>query len=122
MYPGRRHAPSLELRSLATAGRILDGRSLAPLLRDPDAPWNSATLTQCTGANGVMTRDYRYMEWLDGELELYDMSADPFQLNNVANTAPYTEIQSALADALHMLEGCAGPTCSWTGKFPPPPG
>ena len=34
-----------------------------------------------------MTRDYRYMEWSgDGDLELYDMSADPFQLNNVANT------------------------------------
>jgi len=107
----------------ATAGRILDGRSIAPLLKDPDAPWNSATLTGCTSANGVITRDYRYMEWSgDGDLELYDMTADPFQLNNVANTGPYAEIQSALAGALRMLEGCAGPTCSWTGKFPPPPG
>src|ERR1041385_702472 len=46
----------------ATAGRVLDGTSLVPLLADRSAPWNTATLLQCTQTIGVATRYYRYME------------------------------------------------------------
>jgi N-acetylglucosamine-6-sulfatase len=105
-----------------TAGRVLDGTSLTPLLADQSAPWNTATLLQCTLASGVATRHYRYMEWPGTqETELYDMTADPYQLQNVAGQPGYAAIQSDLARALSKLQGCAGSSCSWTKGFPKPP-
>lgn len=106
----------------ATAGRVLDGTSLAPLLFDESVKWNSATLLQCTQAAGVATRHYRYVTWFEtGEVELYDLSDDPFELRNVAGKTKYTHIQADLAAALAALQGCTGTTCAWTGHFPPPP-
>jgi N-acetylglucosamine-6-sulfatase len=106
----------------ATAGRVLDGTSLTPLLADQAAPWNTATLLQCTLTAGVATRHYRYMEWPDTqEIELYDMTADPYQLQNVAGQPAYAAIQADLKKALSALQGCAGSTCSWTKRFPKPP-
>lgn len=106
----------------ATAGRVLDGTSLVPLLADKSAPWNTATLLQCTKTMGVATRYYRYMEWpYTGETELYDMSVDPYQLQNVAGDPLYTKVQRELTAALSALQSCAGDTCAWTGHFPKPP-
>jgi arylsulfatase A-like enzyme len=104
----------------ATPGRILDGRSLVPLLTDKSAPWNTATLLQCTLASGVATRRYRYVVWAEtGEVELYDLNDDPYELKNVAGRAKFAHIQAELADALAALQGCAGTSCSWTGHFRP---
>ncbi len=104
----------------ATAGYALDGRSLVPLLSGNDDDWNTAVLTQCTEAAGVVTRHYRYVEWYKNEgIELYDMVHDRAQMQNVAGTPEYAEIQASLAEALHALKGCAGANCSWTGTFPP---
>jgi len=107
----------------ATAGYPLDGRSLVPLLSGDLDDWNTAVLTQCTAASGVVTRHYRYVEWFNNQgIELYDMVHDRAQMQNVAGKPEYAQIQASLANALHALQGCAGPTCSWTGKFKPPPG
>jgi len=107
----------------ATAGYTLDGRSLVPLLSGAVDNWNTAVLTECTYASAVVTRHYRYVEWFDNKgIELYDIIHDRSQMQNVAGKPEYAEIQASLADALHALQGCAGPDCSWTGKFKLPPG
>ncbi|HTU00071.1 MAG TPA: sulfatase [Rhizomicrobium sp.] len=106
----------------ATAGRVLDGRSLVPLLNDASAPWNTATLLQCIYTKGIATQNYRYMVWPDtGETELYDMAADPWQLRNVAGTPEFQTIEADLAQAFAALDQCSGDSCEWTGSFPPPP-
>jgi arylsulfatase A-like enzyme len=106
----------------ATPGRVLDGTSLVPLLSNPSAPWNSATLLQCTLVAGVATNHYRYAVWSEtGEAELYDLSGDPYELKNVAGKPEYAKIQADLAAALTALQGCAGNSCAWTGHFPHPP-
>lgn len=106
----------------ATAGRVLDGTSLVPLLCDPEAEWQSASLMQCGQGFGLCTDDYRYVVWSKtGEIELYDMTIDPYQLDNKAGLSEYAGVQAALAAALDSLRGCAGGTCRWTGSFPPPP-
>jgi N-acetylglucosamine-6-sulfatase len=106
----------------ATPGRVLDGRSLVPVLRDLGSDWNSATLLQCHASQSVATRHYRYVEWIDNRgIELYDMTIDPAQMQSVAGKPEYAEIQATLAATLQVLRGCAGDSCSWTGKFPPPP-
>lgn len=106
----------------ATAGRVLDGTSLAPLLADATLRWNTATLMQCARTVGLATRNYRYMEWVSsGEIELYDMSVDSYQLRNVAGHPTYAIIQNDLAEALSGLQDCGGSSCAWTGRFPKPP-
>jgi len=106
----------------ATAGRVLDGRSLVPLLNDAETPWNTAVLIQCGEARGIATQQYRYMVWTDtGETELYDMADDPYQLRNVAGTHKYRKIETDLAAAFAALDQCSGTSCEWTGSFPPPP-
>lgn len=106
----------------ATAGRTLDGRSLVPLLADVNAPWNKAVLIRCSTAWGVASRNFRYMKWnRRHQVELYDMTIDPYQLDNKAGLPQYADIQASLAAALETLKTCAGGTCSWTDKFPPPP-
>ncbi len=107
----------------ATAGRTLDGRSLVPLLLDVDAKWSKAVLIRSGDAVGVAAHNYRYMEWTRrGEIELYDTTVDPYQLDNKAGRPQYAQIQAALAAALQELQSCAGGACTWTQKFPPPPG
>jgi arylsulfatase A-like enzyme len=109
----------------ATPGKTIDGRSLVPLLSDPSGhKWNRATLLQCDESEGIATSRYRYVEWgfhAKKEYELYDMTVDPYQLNNQASNPDYADIRTACAAALTALRGCSGSTCSWTGHFPPPP-
>ena len=73
----------------------LHGRSLTPLLRDPKAAWDHPAITQVRrgdATNGffmgytVRTEQWRYTEWDDGKrgAELYDESADPAELRNLA--------------------------------------
>lgn len=119
---GARPAARVEL-SGAAAGRVLDGRSLTPLLADAHAPWNTATLLQCVQTRGLATRHCRYMTWPEtDEVELYDMSADPYQLKNVAGLHKYAKIEGQLAEAFAALDPCGGSSCAWTGKFRKPPG
>lgn len=106
----------------ATAGRTLDGTSLVPLLSPGKPKWNTATLLQCPYTFGVATAHYRYMEWIGtGEIELYDMAVDPYQLQNVAGQPDYANIQKRCAEALVNLQACAGATCAWTSHFPKSP-
>ena len=79
--------PSLaELCGIA-APEGLDGKSLAPLLRDPAAAWDkpARTVTQRGKVFGrtVRTERWRYTEW-PGGAELYDHAADPNELKNLA--------------------------------------
>lgn len=71
-----------ELCDLEAAPTNLQGRSLVPLLKDPDASWDRPAVTQVTRRNAsgptmgysVRTERYRYTMWsggVDGE-ELYD--------------------------------------------------
>lgn len=73
----------------------LDGRSLVPLLDDPDQPGKVAAFTEVTRDRGgvkflgrsVRTARFRYTEWDEGRrgVELYDHDVDPHEFRNVAN-------------------------------------
>jgi uncharacterized sulfatase len=67
----------------------LEGRSLAPLLADPTAPWNhpafTTTIHEGIIGRSVRTNRWRYTEWGDSvATELYDQSADPGNYRNLA--------------------------------------
>lgn len=67
----------------------LDGRSLAPLLREPDRPWPYPTVV--TGLDGrsaaVISEDWYYIDRGEGFREFYDMRADPLQWTNLARSS-----------------------------------
>lgn len=69
----------------------IEGRSLAPLLRNPGASWNhpafTVTLFQGKLGRSVRTERWRYAEWEEGRAGamLFDHTNDPHELKNLAD-------------------------------------
>jgi N-acetylglucosamine-6-sulfatase len=109
-------APTIVDAADATPGRLMDGRSLFELFRDPRrVSGRELVLEDGVGANGVPMfrglRNQRY-EWIEhrttGEYELYDLLRDPYELRNLEDLDSYAAIRGALAKRLRKLESCRG--------------
>ena len=83
------------------------GRSLVPLLRDPQSDWNHPAFTQvlrpgvsdaepdrAVMGRSIRTNRWRYTEWNEGEngIELYDHFADPKEINNIAHDPQFRSV------------------------------
>jgi iduronate 2-sulfatase len=94
----------------------LQGRSLAPLLKKPNAKWDHPAITQVQrGAAGstymgysIRTPEWRYTEWDGGKrgVELYDEVRDPRELHNLSADPKQ---QKAVADMQRLLRSMTGP-------------
>jgi uncharacterized sulfatase len=98
-----------DLTGLA-APKNLEGVSLRPILRRPDAEWNRPAFTQVQRAkspgHSVRTERARYTLWDSGEKgeELYDHDTDAQELHNVAadpHYAPMLAQMKALLNQAH---------------------
>jgi N-acetylglucosamine-6-sulfatase len=68
---------------------------------------------------GIRLGPYKYIEWPDGEKELYDITKDPYELNNVARDPNLFPIRAFLHKELERLETCVGRVCQEVApKFP----
>jgi N-acetylglucosamine-6-sulfatase len=117
-------APTFAEWAGATTASFVDGRSLAPLLSrelPAETPWRQAFLIQKhTQANpalfvvapyqAIRTEKYLYVEYMNGDVELYDLRQDPYQLDNLAAAADQALLQR-LSDRLAGLGQCAGEEC-----------
>jgi iduronate 2-sulfatase len=91
----------------------LQGRSLVPLLRNPEAPWDHPALTQVRRGPAadafmgysVRTAKWRYTEWDDGKrgVELYDEEEDPRELRNLADDPGHAAVLAELRTLLRRL-------------------
>jgi arylsulfatase A-like enzyme len=75
-----------------------DGRSLVPLLENPEAEWDYPAITTYDFAEySVRTERWRYIRYIDDSEELYDHQSDPEEWTNLADDPNYEEIKEELA-------------------------
>lgn len=101
-----------------------DGKSLMPVLTDQFHSWERAVLIEGHGPitelrpqfYAVRSDDWYYGEWSSGHRELYDMVADPEQLENIEADTAYAEVVQQHQEWLSELRTCAGPECAEVGN------
>jgi iduronate 2-sulfatase len=120
-----------------TTPRVLDGRSFAATLRDPQAPTKEAVF-HCYprtrpgfGAvigRAVRTARHRLVEWkpaggpaASAEYELYDYTADPLETKNLAASQPEVvarlrQLLDAQPEAKPQISAAASDAAGKTGK------
>jgi arylsulfatase A-like enzyme len=111
-------APSLLAFAGADSLRRVDGRSLVGLLQDPEEGWSrdAVVIEAMDGARsgayeGLRTQRYVYIEYAAGARELYDLRADPDQLDNRSGDRAMATVEARLARDLARLRTCAGARC-----------
>ncbi len=78
----------------------IEGRSLRPLLENPDASWDKPAITSLSPDRAsVRTERWRYSRYEDGE-ELYDHDADPMEWTNLADSPEHAKTKESLAAML----------------------
>ncbi len=91
----------------------LAGRSLVPLLADPEMPWaHPAYTVMSLGdkkggelARSVVSEEYRYTEWgSKNQAELYDLERDPGEQRNLAADPAHVKAKAQMAKLLARRE------------------
>jgi arylsulfatase A-like enzyme len=110
-------APTVADWAGVTAPPFVDGKSIRSLLRgnrpSPEE-WRKQVLIEHLGRSGapyiaVRTQTAKYVEYENGDKELYSLTDDPYELESRHETDP-----AMLADMQARLEGlkdCSGKTC-----------
>jgi arylsulfatase A-like enzyme len=76
----------------------IDGRSLVPLLRDPETEWSHPAISSYDfGEFSLRTERWRYTRLIDGSEELYDHDKDPEEWTNLAYDPQLAEVKAELA-------------------------
>ena len=86
-----------ELAGVPTPAHVR-GPSISPLLADPSSRWTQPAITTYgRGNHAVRTESHRYIRYANGDEELYDSVADPYEWTNLAARPESATIKSELA-------------------------
>ncbi|MGH6914270.1 MAG: sulfatase family protein, partial [Geminicoccales bacterium] len=91
-------APTFADMAGIEAPSFVDGRSFLPLLEDPGQPWRQSFVIQrreletheMTGGarfDAIRTEQWTYVQYGDGDRELYRLDEDPYEVDNVVADA-----------------------------------
>jgi N-acetylglucosamine-6-sulfatase len=119
-------APTIAELAGAQTPEFIDGSSLAGVMDEPPAEWRedflieawpSETVTEPTSSlykgptyAALWNAKYTYVEYADGETELYNRLDDPYQLNSI-HASENSEVLSSLDARLEALKTCSGDSC-----------
>ncbi len=100
---------------------FVDGSSFSPLLGSSPPPWRERLLVEFLYSMHIFRTvrtsvDTAYVEYENGDQELYDLDTDPYQLENAYQDADPAAIAN-LNDQLKRLEGCARDACRTAEGF-----
>jgi arylsulfatase A-like enzyme len=102
--------PTLAEMCGLTAPANLEGHSLTPQLRDPNAPREfPAITTQNLDNTSIRTERFRYIRYFDGSEELYDHENDPNEWTNLALDPKHANTKAELAKWLPKVNTPAVP-------------
>ncbi len=106
-------APTIVEVAGATAGLIMDGRSLF----DPSLGSARDLLIETLRYQALRNNSFLYVEYDTGEQELYDMRKnsahyDPYQLESRHADSAYSQIMPDLTTKLDQLRMCSGTNCN----------
>jgi N-acetylglucosamine-6-sulfatase len=142
-------APTIVELAGASAGRPMDGESLRPFAQAPAhrrarslvleadfpevaGPTSVVVPPYHQGVNvyydAIRTTRYKYVHWfrdVEGnpadEKELYDLEADPFELQSLHASPRHAELMATLEQELQTFKDCQGEACRRTVRGPAPP-
>ena len=116
-------APTITAATGAVPGVEPDGLSLLPLAGGAISGYQRDLVVEAKRYSALRTDRFVYVEHTEGEdagfVELYDLIADPSQLENLADDPAYADVRTELSERLAVMQSCSGPSC-YPG-FPPPP-
>jgi arylsulfatase A-like enzyme len=107
--------PSVAQLAGLKAPNSLQGKSLVPLLNDPQtSAWKKdlAFTVSRNGGESIRTHDWRFTQWGFGSagMELFDLKNDPGEFNNLASDPNYAEHLNKLKTQLEAKRVEAGYT------------
>ncbi len=104
----------------ANGSLVIDGKNLLPLVADPTLNTNRPIVLEVGPAtttnpayrfHGIRMPGWKYLERAGGVKELYDLTADPYELSNLAGKPAYAAKQAELTALLNQYKWCAGAQC-----------
>ena len=108
-------APTILDAAGASAPFALDGPRCWPrcptTARSCSRARPSAAPTGCRSFTGMRTARYKYVKYVWGAAELYDLWRDPDELDNLARSPALRGVRERLARELEQLRSCAGAGC-----------
>jgi N-acetylglucosamine-6-sulfatase len=122
-------APTIADAANVAPLRIVDGRSLLPLLEKgirPAAPRSILIESPPSDVprqvfSAVRTQQHLYASYESGDQELYDLYADPYQLASQHRDPGQAVLVAELSLRLEQLKKCAGVSCRRTPTPAPAP-
>ena len=88
----------IDWAQLPPPGHQLDGKSLKPLLEDPQYKFDKPNLITLGRHNqAVRDKRWKYIRYIDGGEELYDLLNDPHEWHNLTGVKRHARIKSKLA-------------------------
>jgi arylsulfatase A-like enzyme len=115
-------APTIAELAGAKTAEFVDGSSFAPFMLSSDqqpVDWRQSLLIETGDLDrespviayrGVRTDKFIYIEYESGELEFYDLIADPYEVDNLAGSLS-EETLSTLHTWLEQLKACKTNEC-----------
>ena len=98
---------------------VIDGRDLLPLAQDPSlqADRDLVIRARRPGSDGLgyvairTENGWKYVRYANGAAELYDLNADPFEIDNLAGREEFSTVEQDLQQRLTLIERCSGDEC-----------
>lgn len=124
-------APTWAELAGVTPPNWVDGISIMPLIsidREVPTSWRKDILIEHWGAEsevaaenalkvrqptitGLRSKNFKYVEYLDGTAEFYDLSRDPEELENKFGSSTYAQQIQKHKRRLKRLKDCSGSNC-----------